>query len=58
VEMELCIAGLYVAGEVNLSDRDQFNYPVLIGRNMLNSGNILVDSRETYTYRSRCERPD
>lgn len=58
VEMEFCIAGLYVKGEVNLSERSHLNYPVLIGRNMLKAADILVDARETYTYKSRCERPD
>ncbi|MEM7768195.1 MAG: RimK/LysX family protein [Pseudomonadota bacterium] len=58
VIMEFCISGLYVKEEVNLSERDHLNYPVLIGRNMLKAANILVDSRESYTYKSRCERPD
>ena len=58
VELEFCIAGLWVKGEANLSQRDHMNYPVLVGRNMLRSANILVDSRESYTYRSRCERPE
>ena len=57
VEMEFCIAGIYVKEEVNLSERSHLNYPVLVGRNMLKSANILVDSRESYTYKSRCERP-
>ncbi len=57
VELEFCIAGVYVKEEVNLSERDHLNYPVLIGRNMLKAADILVDSRESYTYKSRCERP-
>ncbi|MEM0985360.1 MAG: RimK/LysX family protein [Pseudomonadota bacterium] len=58
VEMAFCIAGVYVDGQVNLSDRGQFNYPVLIGRNMLKSANILIDSRESYTYKSHCTPPE
>jgi len=58
VEMEFCIAGIYVKDEVNLSERSHLNYPVLIGRNMLKRADIIVDSRETYTYKSRCDRPD
>nr|WP_232224186.1 RimK/LysX family protein [Mastigocladopsis repens] len=33
--MKFCIAGRWIEEEVNLAERDNFNYPVLIGRNML-----------------------
>ena len=57
VELSFCVAGLYLEGEVNLADRGNLNYPVLIGRNMLRDSNILIDSRESYTYRSTCSPP-
>ncbi len=46
VNMEFCIAGRLIDGEVNLADRRQFDYQLLIGRNMLIMGNLLVDSEQ------------
>ncbi|MEO1015549.1 MAG: RimK/LysX family protein [Pseudomonadota bacterium] len=57
VHLGFCISGLWVEGEVNLADREGLNYPLLVGRNMLDSAAILIDSRETYTYKSYCEPP-
>lgn len=54
VELTVCLAGVWVTGEVNLADRSDFNYPFLIGRNMLEASGILVDAREIYTRRARC----
>jgi hypothetical protein len=56
VELELCIAGRHVKGEVNLSERDHFIYPILIGRNML-AGNFVIDSAKTFTNKTRCDKP-
>ncbi len=58
VHLEFCIAGVWAEGEVNLADRSGFNYPLLIGRNMLNTSAIIIDSREVYSYRSTCEPPE
>ena len=55
VEMKLCIAGRWVEEEVNLADRDQFNYSVLIGRNMLKKGNLAIDSNKKFTEKSECK---
>ncbi|EAZ89781.1 ATP-dependent zinc protease family protein [Crocosphaera chwakensis] len=55
VEMKLCIAGRWVEEEVNLADRDQFNYSVLIGRNMLKKGNLAIDSNKKFTNKSECK---
>jgi hypothetical protein len=54
VNMEFCIGGLAVHGEVGLTDRTEFNYPLLIGRRMLTEANIAVASWETFTHESRC----
>ena len=54
VMMELCVAGLRVQGEVNLADRSGFNYPLLIGRNMLRDAAISVDSRQVFAARRAC----
>ena len=54
VLMDLCVGGQRVRGEVNLADRTGFNYPLLIGRNMLSEAAITVDSRQIYTAASAC----
>lgn len=54
VMMDLCVAGLRVRGEVNLADRSGFNYPLLIGRNMLSDAGIAVDSRQIFASRRAC----
>jgi hypothetical protein len=54
VEITVCLAGVWVTGEVNLADRTDFNYPLLVGRNMLELSGIIVDPREIYTRSARC----
>jgi hypothetical protein len=54
VKMEFCVAGRLVHSEVNLAPRRDFLYPVLIGRNMLRDGNIIIDSSKTFTAHARC----
>ena len=55
VRMKMCIAGRWVEEEVNLADRDDFNYSVLVGRNMLSKGKLVVDSSATFTKDPSCE---
>ncbi|MEM9670234.1 MAG: RimK/LysX family protein [Pseudomonadota bacterium] len=54
VELDLCIAGIPVEGEVSLADRTRFNYPLLIGRDMLDEGDIAVNPDSDYTVEPRC----
>lgn len=54
VRMKLCIAGRWIEEEVNLADREDFNYSVLIGRNMLKQGKLAVDSSKTFTTKLSC----
>ena len=54
VIMSLCLGGELITGEVNLADRGNFLYSMLIGRNMLDE-NILVDSSQKYTTSPNCE---
>lgn len=58
VHLEVCLAGLTVEGEVNLSERDGLNYPLLVGRNMLKPTRILIDSRKKYTHDTDCPIED
>lgn len=54
VRMKLCVAGQWIEEEVNLAERDDFNYPVLIGRNMLEKGGLVVNSSKTFTADPSC----
>ncbi|MBD2742756.1 ATP-dependent zinc protease [Coleofasciculus sp. FACHB-1120] len=54
VRMKLCVAGRWIEEEVNLADRDDFNYPILIGRNMLKQGKLVVNSSVTFTAEPSC----
>ncbi len=56
VKMKFCIAGRWVEEEVNLADRKQFTYPVLIGRNMLEKGGLVIDSAATFTAEPKCSQ--
>lgn len=49
VEMTFHIDGRPVRERVNLAPRPNFDYAVLIGRNMLSEGNILVDASRRYS---------
>ena len=54
VRMKLCGAGQWIEEEVNLADRDDFNYPILVGRNMLKQGGLVVSSSETFMSEPTC----
>lgn len=58
VRMKFCLAGRWIEEEVNLADRDDFNYPVLIGRNMLKQGKLAVDSSRTFTTQPSCPQEE
>lgn len=53
VRMGICLADTVEYIECNLTDRSNFAYPVLIGRNFL-AGNASVNSAETYTAEPTC----
>ena len=55
VNLRLNIASLSVFSEVSLTDRGQYKYPVLIGRNYL-KGNVLVDVSKKYTRSPKREK--
>ena len=48
VKMTFCLNGQIFTDEFNLIDRSKFNYPVLLGRSMLQQG-IIVDPATTFT---------
>ena len=57
IMMEFCFAGVRLMEEVNLANREQFTYPVLIGRNMLEHAKVAIDASRTYVVRPNCPIP-
>lgn len=55
VRMDICLGGKKLEGRVNLNDRSSFLYPMLIGRNLLNTGKFLVDPSQLYLQEPGCE---
>lgn len=55
VKMGICIGNKKIIGRVNLSERKNFLYPVLIGRNLLKTGKFLVDPLDTFTHKPTCK---
>ena len=54
IKLGICISNVYRVQEVNLADRKNFDYQMLIGRNYL-KGFFLVDSEITYTSKPSCK---
>jgi hypothetical protein len=56
VKMGICMGDLYKETEVNLIDRSNFKYPLLIGR-LYMRGDVLIDSDVTKTREPECKLP-
>lgn len=54
VRLDICLGGKQVDARVNLADRHQFLYPLLIGRNTLNAGDFLIDPAQKYMEHHGC----
>lgn len=54
VKLGLCLGSVYRDVEVNLNDRSELSYPLLIGRSFLRD-HVLVDSGPKYTREPVCE---
>ncbi len=55
VRLEFCIAGIRQAALFSLTERTDFLYPVLLGREFLRE-RIIIDPSETFTHRTGCRR--
>ena len=53
IRLGLCMGETYMEEEVNLADRSQFDYQMLIGRSFL-SGNVLIDPSSQFTIEPSC----
>jgi len=56
ISMNVCIAGRLLATEVSLINRSEFNYPLLLGRNTLESF-ALIDPGNTFLSEPVCKEP-
>ena len=54
IKMTLCLAGKKITDEVNLAERENFIYPVLVGRNMLSKAGLLIDAGRTFVSSETC----
>lgn len=54
IKLGICLGNTYKETEVNLVDRSNFNYPILIGRRFLEN-DFLVDSSITKTKKPNCK---
>lgn len=54
IRIGICVGKLYMKSEVNIVDRSNFKYEMLLGRNFL-AGNIIVDSSSSFTAEPRCK---
>lgn len=54
VIMEFCIAGQLIECEVNLANRSNLKHDLLIGRNMLEKGQLVVDVSKSFTTNPNC----
>jgi len=55
ITMEFCIAGRTVKEEVNLANREGFIYPVLVGRNMMQHADLVIDASARLLSRPTCQ---
>jgi hypothetical protein len=55
VDIEFCLNGERYREPFSLTERSDFNYPILLGRTFL-AGNFLIDPSETFTHRAGCKR--
>ncbi len=53
VEIELCLGSKRMHVEVNLNDRSRMEYPLILGRNVLNQG-FIVDSTQEKILPHKC----
>lgn len=57
IHLPLCVGGRWGRAELNLADRGDFEYEILIGREFL-ANRVLVDSGRTFMADEECEPPD
>jgi hypothetical protein len=54
VTLDICLGGRRLEGRFNLTDRSRFLYPVLVGRNILKTGDFLIDPKGKFLKQPGC----
>ena len=54
VILDVCLGGKRLEGRFNLADRSGFLYPVLVGRNILKTGDFLIDPKRKFMEHPGC----
>ena len=57
IRMPICVGGRWGRAEINLADRGDFEYEMLIGREFL-AGRVVVDSGGKFMSEAACEQED
>ncbi len=57
IRMPICVGGVRGRAEINLADRAEFEYDVLVGREFL-ANRIVVDSGHSFTSEEPCAEDD
>lgn len=57
IHLPICVGGVRGLAEVNLADREDFEYDFLVGREFMAS-RVLVDSSSTFSAEGSCEKDD
>ncbi|MES2662963.1 MAG: RimK/LysX family protein, partial [Pseudomonadota bacterium] len=55
VRLDFCMGGKKIEGRINLADREGFLYPLLIGRNILEVGNFMIDPTDKFMNEPECK---
>ena len=55
IMMGLCVGSVYQETQVNLIDRKNFNYQMLIGRRFM-ADKVVVDPGRTFIAKPQCDR--
>lgn len=56
IHLAICLAGKRITGDVNLAERTNMLYPVLIGRNMLQN-TFIMNPGKTFLTKPICKAP-
>lgn len=54
VLLGICVAGYYKRAQVNLTDRTGMNYPLLIGRRFMSTGQLVIASSVRFRGKAEC----
>lgn len=56
IKLDFCLGGKKVEARANLADREGFLYPVLMGRNVLKTGDYMIDPQRSFIHEPGCKK--